>query len=120
MGRLLTKSTVIEFANDLIAKTEFQGLVAAAKKLRCLEEETTLGTAWYHGFLKCHAALLTTSGTVIKDVKRRTWVMRENFENMYDNVYKTMVKAGVAEELEEAIQHNAGLPTYQARIRFVC
>ncbi len=48
---------------------------------------------------------------MIKDVKRRTWVTRENFENMYENVYKTMVEAGVAEELEEAIQLDAGLPT---------
>ncbi len=96
MGRPLTKSTILEFANDLIAKTEFQGTVASAKKLRRLEEEMTLGTAWYCGFLKCHAALLTTSGTVIKDVKRRTWVTCKNFENMYDNVDKTMVEAGVA------------------------
>ncbi len=75
------------------------------------EEEMTLGTAWDHGFLKYHAALLTTSGTVIKDVKRRTWVTCKNFENMYGNVYKTMVEADVAEELEDAIQHNAGPPT---------
>ncbi len=61
--------------------------------------------------MKCHAALLTTGGTVIKDVKRRTWVTRKNFENMYNNVYKTMVEAGVAEEQEEAIQHCAGLPS---------
>jgi hypothetical protein len=30
---------------------------------------------------------------------------------MYKNVYKTMVEVGVAEELEEAIQLDAGLPT---------
>ena len=111
MGRPLTKTTVIELANYLIGKTELQENVAAAKKLRHLEQETTLGTAWYRGFLNRHAAQLTTSGTVIKDVKRRTWVTQENFENMYENVYKTMVEAGVAEELEEAIQLDAGLPT---------
>jgi hypothetical protein len=107
MGRPLTKSTIIEFTKDLITKTEFQEKVAAAKKLRHLKEETTLGSAWYRGFLKRHAALLTTGGTIIKDVKRRTWVTCKNFENMYNNVYKTMVNAGVAEEQEEAIQHCA-------------
>jgi hypothetical protein len=81
MGRPLTKTTVIELANDLIAKAELQENVAAAKKLRLIEHKTTLGTAWHLGFLICHATLLTTSGTVIKDVKRRTWVTRENFEN---------------------------------------
>jgi hypothetical protein len=30
---------------------------------------------------------------------------------MCNNIYKTMVKAGIAEEVEEAIQYNAGLPT---------
>jgi hypothetical protein len=38
---------------------------------------------------------LTTGGTVVKDVKRKTWVTRKNFENMYNNVYKTMVEADV-------------------------
>jgi hypothetical protein len=36
-------------------------------------------------------------------------VTRENFENMYDNVYKTMLEANMAEELSEKIQHEAGL-----------
>jgi hypothetical protein len=111
MGLPLTKSTVLELANDLINKTEYQEKLAAAKKLRGLHDENNLGTRWYHGFLKRHSDLLSTSGTVIKDVKRRTWVTKENFENMYENVYKTMVEAGVAEELEEAIQLDAGLPT---------
>jgi hypothetical protein len=30
---------------------------------------------------------------------------------MYANVYETMVDAGIAEVVEEAIQHEAGLPT---------
>ncbi len=108
---LLTKSTIIEFANSLIAKTEHQAKVETAKKLCRLEDEENLGTAWNRGFLACHSSPLTTSGTVIKDVKRRTWVTRENFENMYENIYKTMVEAGMEEELSKAIQHKAGLPT---------
>jgi hypothetical protein len=30
-------------------------------------------------------------------------VTYNNFENMYENVYKTMVEAGIAKEIEEAI-----------------
>jgi hypothetical protein len=30
---------------------------------------------------------------VIKDIKRKTWVTRENFENMYENIYATMVES---------------------------
>jgi hypothetical protein len=110
MGEPLTRSTVIEFANSIIGQTEYKEQVEAAKKLRGLHNANKLGIRWYHGFLNHHAKLLTTSGTVIKDVKRRTWVMKENFENMYENVYKTMVEAGVAEELSEEIQHEPGLP----------
>jgi len=111
MGQPLTKATVIELANSLISKTEFQEKLEAAKKLRHLDDEGKLGAAWYRGFLSRHQSLLTTRGTVIKDVKRRTWVTRENFENMYENIYETMVEAGVAEELTKPIQYDEGLPT---------
>ncbi len=111
MGQPLTKKTIIEFANSIISKTEYQDKVEAAKKLRGLEDESKLGVRWYQGFLSHHASLLTTSGTVVRDFKRRTWVTKENFENMYENVYKTMVEAGVAEEVSEDIQHKAGLPS---------
>ena len=111
MGQPLTKKTIIEFANSIISKTEYQDKVEAAKKLRGLEDESKLGVRWYQGFLSRHASLLTTSGTVVRDFKRRTWVTKENFENMYENVYKTMVEAGVAEEVSEDIQHEAGLPS---------
>jgi hypothetical protein len=111
MGQPLTKGTVIELANSLISKTKYQEKLQAAKKLRRLEDEGNLGAAWYHGFMSCHQSLLTTKGTVIKDIKRRTWVTRENFENMYEKIYATIVEAGVAEELTEPIQYKDGLPT---------
>jgi hypothetical protein len=111
MGQPLTKKTIIEFANSIISKTEYQDKVEAAKKLRGLEDESKLGVRWYQRFLSHHASLLTTSGTVIKDFKRRTWETKENFENIYENVYKTMVKAGMVEEVSEDIQHKAGLPS---------
>jgi len=111
MGQPLTKSTINELANSLILKTEYQEKLEAAKKLRHLDDEGSLGTAWYRGFMNRHKTFLTTKGVVIKDVKRRTWVTRENFENMYENIYKTMVEAGVAEELTEPINYDVGLPS---------
>jgi hypothetical protein len=111
MGQPLTKATVIELANSHILKTEFQEKLEAAKKLRHLDDEGKLGASWYRVFLSCHQYLLTTRGTVFKDVKRRTWVTRENFENMYKNIYEAMVEAGVAEELTKPIHYDEGLPT---------
>ncbi len=111
MGQPLTKSTIIELANSLIFKTEYQEKLEAAKKLRHLDDEGSLGTAWYRGFLNRHKSFLTTKGVVIKDVKRRTWVTRENFENMYENIYQIMVEAGVAEKLTKPIESDVGLPS---------
>ncbi len=63
LNKFMLIDTVIKLTNDLIKKTEFQGKVATAKRLRKLD------AAWYHGFLHCQSSLLTTSGKVIKDVK---------------------------------------------------
>jgi hypothetical protein len=58
MGQPLTKKTIIEFANSIISKTEYQDKVEAAKKLRGLEDESKLGVRWYQGFLSRHASLI--------------------------------------------------------------
>ena len=55
MGQPLTKKTIIEFANSIISKTEYQDKVEAAKELRGLEDESKLGVRWYQGFLNRHA-----------------------------------------------------------------
>jgi hypothetical protein len=65
-----------------------------------LNQSQKLGSAWYKGFLKRYSDDLSRSGSVIKDIKQRTWVTHDNFENMYENVYKTMVEAGIAKEVE--------------------
>jgi hypothetical protein len=54
MGCRLTKTTVIELANDLIQDTEFQSKIAKCKEIRKLKALEKLGKAWYHGFLHCY------------------------------------------------------------------
>jgi hypothetical protein len=54
---------------------------------------------------------LTRSGTTIKECKRNTCVTKENFQNMYENVYEAMVKAGIADEKEEEIEYETSLPS---------
>jgi hypothetical protein len=93
IGEPLTRSICQQYNK----KTKYEEQVEASKTLRGLQDANKLSIRWHHGFLHRHYLLLTTSGTVIKDVKRRTWVAKENFENMYKNMYKTMVEAGVAE-----------------------
>jgi hypothetical protein len=45
----------------------------------------------------------------MKEVKRNSWVTRENFKNVYENVYKRMVETGIAEKDEIETQYE-GLP----------
>ena len=111
MGKPLTKTTVIELANDIVAETEYASKIIECKELRKLKETSILGDAWYRGFMHRFEDTLTRNQSTVKDTKRRTWVTQANFENMYENIYKTMVEAGIAEELEEEIQYETGLPT---------
>jgi len=103
MGSPLTKTTIIELANDLVADTEYQEKIKECKVLRKLDSIEKLSDAWYRGFLNRFSAVLTRSGTTVKDTKRNTWVTKENFVNMYENVYEEMVLAGIAEKKEEEI-----------------
>ena len=71
-----------------------------------------LGTRWYNGFMKRFKHQLHRCRAKHKDFKRRTWVTTENFQNMYDNIYKEMVKSGVAVLLDEEIMYDEnGLET---------
>jgi hypothetical protein len=51
MGRPLTKTTVIELANDLISDTDSQSRIVKFKEERKLKNTEKLGDAWYRGFL---------------------------------------------------------------------
>ena len=63
-----------------------------------------LSDAWYHGYLNWLSDQLTRSGTTIKDTKRKKWVSKDIFANMYENEHQTMVKAGIAEIIDNEIQ----------------
>jgi hypothetical protein len=111
MGSLLTKTTIIELANDLVADTKYQEKIKECKVLRKLDSIEKLSDAWYRGFLNHFSEEITRSGTTVKDTKRNMQVTKENFINMYENVYEEMVLAGIAEKKEEEIEYGTGLPS---------
>jgi hypothetical protein len=119
LGEPLSKTLVINLANDLIADTDYKERVKAFKARHKIADGN-LGDRWYQGFMKRNDAILKRHKTKIKDVKRRTWVTEENFQAMYDNVYEAMVEAGVAEELPEPVQLQSGRPTKYNLIRPEC
>jgi hypothetical protein len=96
----LTKTTVMELANGIVLDTVYQSEFAECKELRRQIKTETLGEAWKHDFMHHFQDALTQNGSTVKDIKRRTWVTRENFENTYETMYATMVKPGITEEVE--------------------
>jgi hypothetical protein len=92
MGNPLTKTTIIELANDLLADTEYLDKIQDCKGLLKLKCTDKLSDAWYRGFMSRFSEQSTRSIATIKDSKRNTWVTKDNFQNMYENVYEEMLK----------------------------
>jgi len=72
LGEPLSKTLVINLANDLIADTDYKERVKAFKARHKIADGN-LGDRWYQGFMKRNDAILKRHKTKIKDVKRRTW-----------------------------------------------
>jgi hypothetical protein len=60
-----------------------------------------LGKKWYKGFFKRNSHLLERKVGQKFAKDRSEWSIYRNFEQMYDEVYDAMEKAGVAKKLEE-------------------
>ena len=91
-----------------------------------------MGGKWYHGFMKRYGHYLARKKYKVRDAKRLTWCTHDNFSNMYDCVYESMVSAKVAEKLDKEIMFDAegketnnvsemvGLPTKYKMLRPEC
>ncbi len=108
MGEPLTKKTVVQLANSLVADNEYESRINQCRIERNLASNGQIGDAWYRGFINCHKDVLAKKRRTVKDVKRSTWVTQENFESMYENVYEAMIEAGIAEKKEEKINMKLG------------
>jgi hypothetical protein len=56
--------------------------------------------------MKQHSDFLKRAKCKIKHQNRMNWCTSQNFSNMYDGVYKSMVKAGVAIETPDEIMYD--------------
>jgi hypothetical protein len=71
LGEPLSKTLVMNLANDLISDTDYQEWVTVFKACHKIRDGKAI--------LKCHK-------TKVKDVKHHTWVTEENFQAMYNNM----------------------------------
>ena len=60
-----------------------------------------LGKKWYRGFFKRNSHLLERKAALKFAKDRSEWWVYQNFEQMHDEVYEAMEKAGAARKLDE-------------------
>jgi hypothetical protein len=105
IGQPLTQDQVLALAISLIEGTDVAVRVIAWKKKysHYYDDRPLLGKGWYNAFMSRHHDILRKGKARTKDMNRQEWVTYENFKNMYEAVYETMVMAGVAKKLPEAV-----------------
>ena len=101
MGAPLDRGQVEILAYELVLGTETERKIREYKARHKLGGNTLIGRRWYSQFMKRHSAVIKRATTRIADGKRLQYITRENFQIMYDCVYKQMVEAGVAKEITE-------------------
>ena len=89
---------IISMIKGTVTKREVLDWKKKHLKLDCAEENgLLLGPKYWANFLKRHPQL-TTKHCVRFDSQREAWATYENFEQMYNDVYKGMVKSGITME----------------------
>ena len=76
-------------------------------KLDCKggDDGPLIGPKYWVNFLRCNRQL-STKHCILFDSQREAWATYENFAQMNDDVYRGMVKSGIAIELEEEVWVN--------------
>ena len=107
MNQSIDKETFLRLANSMIRGTETEKKVIAWKARQLGYDPTStaanLGEKYYQGFMKRHRHELWSASVKAIDVNRSNWATYDNIEKMYDLVYKSMVEAGVAVELDTPV-----------------
>ena len=108
MRQPLCVSEGLALASALIEGTEWEQRLLDFKTKRGWKQENengekkpVLGKKWYRGFFNRNTHLLEKKATQKFAKDRSEWSVYRNFEQMYDEVYDAMEKAGVAKRLEE-------------------
>jgi hypothetical protein len=100
MGEALTKTEVMSLADDIVADSiHVQNYVAFCKKRNINKDVSkgeVVGNRWYRNFINRHKDKIKCKPCRVQDRKRLTWCTHDNFFNMYESVYESMVEAGVA------------------------
>jgi hypothetical protein len=102
----------LQLTNSLIEGTVSQAQLSGWKQnhMGVSFERTTeakLVKKYWENFCRWNTIEIERKKAVKFDSKRDDWCTKENFVVMYDTIYKTMVRSGVAEELPEPVFQNS-------------
>ena len=103
MGAALDKEQCLSLVNSSIEGTSHQEYLSEFKKKRKLDDDESAGNGWYRGFIERNSDYVVRKNGRIKDLKRHTWCTYENFERMYNSIYRQMVNSNVAKELSDEV-----------------
>jgi hypothetical protein len=98
---------IVEFANSIIEKTEYQEQVIEWKKKMSPNLPNAavekLGYGWWRGFSKRYYHLMVVKRGEKFASDRSEWSKYSYISQMYDVIYRNMVDAGIAVNLEEEL-----------------
>ena len=107
MRQPLAVSEVIEFTNSLVKDTKYEEIIKNFKEITYhnLPEDKLgeIGYGWWKGFRRRYHDLLVTKRGVKFAVDRSEWSTEHWIRQMYDEVYKNMVNAGIAKKVDEPV-----------------
>jgi hypothetical protein len=67
------------------------------------DNQPLLGKGWYGNYMMKNQYVLWKGRAKSRDSNPKEWVTYKNCSNKYNCAFETMVKAGVAEKLPEAV-----------------
>jgi hypothetical protein len=105
MAKSINEKEFLALANDIIDNTPTADSVKQFHRVICGtdEEGKRLGRKYFENFMQRHKDIVHTKKLHKRCVNRLEWAIYENVEKMYSLVYKEMVAAGVATQLDEPI-----------------
>jgi hypothetical protein len=107
----ITSKQGLQLANSLIKGSAFQESVLLWKQNNCsaFRERGTqeLGPGYWNGFLKRNKHLIRAKKAVKFDSKRAEWCTYSNIDEMYTEIYESMVEAGIAVKHNEKVWRSA-------------
>ena len=93
----------LQLCNSIVNGTRFKNELQQFKKKHLRSAPEELGRGYWRGFLKRNAQFIKAKKAVRFDTKRAEWCTYLNMEEMYNEVYASLVGARLAVKHDEPV-----------------